>query len=362
MVPSSTPMKAQSFTAALGPYMWKTNNNQEAVLVRNPEYKDGSFDPALFPAANPDEIVEKFGIAPQQEATAVINGQADYMWDEVPGDQLNELAEKSPEQVKVNPSPFVDYAFLNTRVAPFNNKKAREAANYAANRAAYVNAAGGSRISSVSCQIIPAASKGYEPFCPWTANPAPNGEGEWSAPDLAKAKQLVKESGTEGESVQVSVQNSEKQLGEQFVDDLNSIGYKAEMKLLTPTAVYAYQQDSANEPQAGISYWQEVIGGGLSFINLLSCGSFHPNSDASSNLAEYCNKKIDAEIASIEELAVTDIKGAYAKMAKIDQELTLEAPWVTLFNHQDVDIVSSRLKNYVYNPLTQFLPDVASVE
>ncbi len=169
MVPSSTPMKVQSFTPALGPYMWKTNDNRESVLVRNPEYKDGTFEEALFPVANPDEIVEKYGVSAQQEATEVINGQADYMWDEVPGDQLNELATKSPEQVKINASPFVEYAFLNTKVAPFSSKQAREAINYAANRAAYVNAVGGERVASVSCQVVPASVKGYEPFCPWTA-------------------------------------------------------------------------------------------------------------------------------------------------------------------------------------------------
>ena len=362
MVPSSTPMKIQSFTPALGPYMWKTNNNQESVLVRNPEYKEGTFEPDLFPVANPDEIVQKYGVTPQQEATEVINGQADYMWDEVPPDQLNELVEKSPSQVKVNPSPFVDYAFLNTKVPPFNNLKAREAINFAANRAAYVNAVGGSRVASVSCQVVPASVNGYEQFCPWTANPAPNGEGEWSAPDLTKAKQLVKESGTEGESVQAVVPNNEKALGEQLVDDLNSIGYKAELKLLTPQAAYGFQQNSANEPQTGISFWQSSVSGGLVFVNLLSCNSFHPNSDASPNLAEYCNKEVDAKIASAERTAVTNLDKAYEEVAEVDKMLTTQAPWLTLYNVNDVDIVSARVKNYVYSPLSQFLPDVASVE
>ena len=47
--------------------------------------------------------------------------------------------------------------------------------------------------------MLPPGFPGYKPYCPYTKNPGTR----WSAPDLAKAKQLVKESGTAGQKVAV---------------------------------------------------------------------------------------------------------------------------------------------------------------
>ena len=88
-----------------------------------------------------------------------------------------------------NPQPATIALFLNTRVAPFNRLDVRRALNYAADRAAAVQVAGGPDVAQATCQILPPYFPGYRPYCPYTAG-ATN-QRRWTAPDLAKARALV---------------------------------------------------------------------------------------------------------------------------------------------------------------------------
>ena len=83
------------------------------------------------------------------------------------------------------------YIPMNTNMAPFNKLKARQAFNFAVDRNAAVKIFGGKNLASPSCQVLPPGFPGHKDYCPYTKNPGT----KWSAPDVAKAKQLVKESG-----------------------------------------------------------------------------------------------------------------------------------------------------------------------
>ena len=54
-----------------------------------------------------------------------------------------------------------------------------------------------------TCQVLPPSLPEYRPYCPFTLHPS--GAGTWSAPDLAKARKLVRASGTAGAEVRVEV-------------------------------------------------------------------------------------------------------------------------------------------------------------
>ena len=152
--------------------------------------------------------------------------------DQIPSDQLTQLnSAKYASQVHVNTLTADWYFALNTRTAPFNNLQARQAINYAANRSAYVKIAGGPSLAVPACQILPPNFPSYKAYCPYTTGT----QTVWSGPNLAKAKALVKASGTLGDKVVVDGTNDQvgTALAEQMVSDLNSIGYKASTQLLT---------------------------------------------------------------------------------------------------------------------------------
>jgi peptide/nickel transport system substrate-binding protein len=363
VVPASTSMKltGNKVPPGTGPYMWKSYNpNAEAVLVRNPYFH--VWNPAAQPAGYPNKIVEKYGQTISDEVTAVENGQADEVFDGdvIPADRLNELnSPKFASQVHVNPLTADWYFALNTKRPPFSNLQARQAINYAADRSAYVKIAGGPSLAVPTCQILPPNFPAYQPYCPYTAG---SDHTKWTAPDLAKARQLVKQSGTAGMKVVVNSASDEtdKALAQQMVSDLNAIGYKASLQLLTASIQYPFIQNSNNLGKWNVAWsdWYQDYPAPSDFLNvLLGCGSIHPGSDASPNIAEFCTPSIQAKINQAESMSLTNPSGANSIWAQVDHADTNQAPWVDLFNPKQIDFLSSRVHGYQWNPQWYILID-----
>jgi peptide/nickel transport system substrate-binding protein len=361
-VPGNTPLKnmGNNVPPGTGPYMWKSYNpNTEAVLVRNPYFH--VWNAAAQPEGYPNEIIEKYGLQVSDEVTEVENGQADEVFDgdQIPSDDLSTLnSPKYAGQVHVNTLTADWYFALNTRRPPFNNLRARQAINYAANRSAYVKIAGGPSLAAPACQILPPNFPSYKPYCPYTTGP----QTVWTGPDLAKAKALVKASGTAGDHVVVDGTNDQvgKALVEQMVSDLDSIGYKATPQLLSGSIQYPFVQNSANlgKWNVGWSAWYQDYPAPSDFLNvLLGCGSIHPNSDASPNIAEFCDKSIQAQINKAESEEATNPSGAAALWTAVDHEDTSQAPWVDLYNPKQIDFLSKNVHGYKWNPQWYILID-----
>ena len=178
-------------------YFASYDPNKQLVMKRNPYFKQWSKD--AQPDGYADEITESFGLTVEAQITAIENGQADWTLEAPPADRLNELGTKYASRCTSNPLTAFWYAPMNTNIPPFNNLKARQAVNYAINRNAAVKIFGGPQLASPSCQVLPPGFPGHQDYCPYTKNPG----AKWSAPDLAKAKALVKASGTAGQKVTV---------------------------------------------------------------------------------------------------------------------------------------------------------------
>jgi peptide/nickel transport system substrate-binding protein len=363
VVPGSTSPKltGNDVPPGTGPYMWQSYDpNKEAVLVRNPNFK--VWNPDAQPDGYPDKIVEKYGLQVSDEVTAVENGQADVVFagDTIPSDRLNELGTQYADQTHVNALTADWYFALNTKRPPFNNLQARQAINYAFDRKAAVQLAGGSSLAVESCQILPPNFPGYQQYCPYTANPAADGAGPWTGPDIEKAKQLVQQSGTSGMSVAVNTDGPDKPFGEQMVADLNKIGYKAKLVVLAGSIQYPFVQNSKNldKWQVAWSAWYQDYPAPSDFLNvLLGCGSIHPNSDASPNIAEFCDKGIQAKMDQALQTGVTDPDAANQLWAEVDHEVTDQAPWVNMYNPKQIDFLSKRVQGYQWSPQWYILYD-----
>jgi peptide/nickel transport system substrate-binding protein len=362
-VPSGTSLKltGNNVPPGTGPYQWKSYNpNTQAVLVRNPYFK--VWNATAQPAGYPNQIIEKYGAQVSDEVTAVENGQANEVFDgdTIPSSQLGQLnSTKFVSQVHVNTLTADWYWALNTRRPPFNNLQARQAINYAANRSAYVKIAGGPSLAVPSCQILPPNFPSYSPYCPYTAGSSTT---TWTAPDLAKAKALVKASGTAGMKVVVNgtTDQSGKALAEQMVSDLNAIGYKATTQLLAMSVQYPFVQNSSNSGKwnVGWSAWYQDYPAQSDFLNvLLGCTTIHPGSDASPNIAAYCSPSTQAQINQAESLEATDPAAAAKLWTQIDHADTNAAPWVNMYNPKQIDFLSSNVHGYSWNPQWYILID-----
>jgi peptide/nickel transport system substrate-binding protein len=362
VVPANTSPKltGNNVPPGTGPYMWKSYNpNTEAVLVRNPYFKVWS--KIAQPAGNPNEIIEKYGLQVSAEVTQVQNGQAQEVFDgdQIPSDQLTTL--NSPQyasQVHVNTLTADWYMALNTTKPPFNNVLARQAINYAANRSAYVKIAGGPSLAVPACQILPPNFPSYKAYCPYTTGP----QTVWSGANVAKAKQLVQQSGTKGDTVVVNSTNDQvgTALAEQMVKDLQSIGYKATTQLLTASNQYPFVQNSANSRKWDVAWsaWYQDYPAPSDFLNvLLGCGTIHKNSDASPNIAEFCDKSINNLINKAEADGSTNPTEAASLWTQVDHMDTQQAPWVDLYNPKQIDFLAKNVHGYEWNPQWYILID-----
>jgi peptide/nickel transport system substrate-binding protein len=364
-VPQSSPNEDVGNKAlpGTGPYMTESYSpSGEVKLVRNPNFKEWSKE--AQPDGLPDEIVQKFGASVSSQVTQVANNQADWLFSgqTIPADRLPELSSKYADRVHVNALTADWYFALNTQIPPFNNLKARQGVNYATDRNAIVKIAGGPQLAVPTCQILPPNFPAYEPYCPYTKNA---GSGNlYNGPDFAKGQQLVDESGTKGMSVTVNTttDENEKNLGLYFVSLLNKLGYKAKLQALAPGPQYPYVQNSKNKVQIGWSAWYQDYPAPSDFLNvLLGCDNYNPGSDASPNIAEFCDKAIQAKIDQALKVGVTDPDAANKIWTEVDHDMTDAAPWIDLYNPKQIDFLSDRVKGYTWSPQWYLLLDQMSV-
>ena len=330
-----------------GPYMISSYDpNRALVMTRNPHFKEWSRD--AQPQGYPDEIQETFGLTVEAEVTAVQNGQADWVFDPPPADRLNEIGSKFANQVHVNSLTAMWYLAMNVNIAPFNNPKARQAVNWALDRAAAVSLYGGSNLAQPVCTFLPPGFPGHVDDCQYTKG----GGKTWKAPDVDKAKQLVQESGTAGQEVTLITQDDEvnKAVGENVQSMLNAIGYKATLKPISANIQFTYIQNTNNNVQISLTSWYQDYPAASDFLNvLLGCGSFHPGSDSSINIAGFCDKTIDAQMQDALMTERTSMDDANKKWAEVDKAVMTASPTAPIFTPKLVDFVSKRVGNYQFS-------------
>ena len=365
VLPAGTPARDTGThpLPATGPYeIQRYQPNQDMVFVRNPDFHQWSAQ--AQPAGYPNRMYLKIGLPLEDATTEVEKGEADWMYDTPPSDRLGSLAAQYPSQIHINPTTQVYYMAMNVRVAPFNNLKVRRALNYAVDRAAVVGLEGGTRLAQPTCQILPPKFPAYSPYCPYTADP---GSGHWTAPNLARAKQLIAASHTAGQSVTVESlpDDTSKNISLYFVSLLDRLGYHTSLKTLTPSVEYPYVQDSRNKAQISLSYWSPDYNAASDFLNVsVGCAGFHAGSTASPNLSEFCDPAIQRMTARALTVQEHDQAAADPLWTKIDRATTDQAPEVPLFVANKLDLVSKRLGDYEFNPSVtgRFIIDQAWVK
>ena len=345
-VPATTPL-TETHTKPLpgtGPYMIAGYRpDHRLVLRRNPYFHEWS--KAAQPDGYPDRIVFAIGGTPDAAMNDVVAGEADAFstaQSETPpsASRLAAVKLRHASQVHSNPQQATIALFLNTRLAPFNRLAVRKAINLAADRAAAVEVAGGSDVSQATCQILPPHFPGYRPYCPYG-----------KVPDLARARALVGASGTKGMKVKFYSWGDIGGLGPYAARLLRSLGYRVSIRTLGTGTFFATIADSRTHAQIGTTEWITDYPTAGGFFNpIFTCASFQPATTANSNDSEFCDPRIDRQIAQALRLEATDPDAARRIWERVDRETVDQAPWVPLVNPKEIDILSKRVGNYQYSP------------
>ena len=332
-----------------GPYKIARVSGTEVRFVRNPFFREWSH--AAQPAGNPGSIVWRAVPTVQDAVTAIKQGRADWLLGQIPAAQYQQLELRDPAQLHSSPQFAVEFLPFNTHLAPFNDVRVRQALNYAIDRGEIARLYGGPSFATPACQPIAPGLPGYRRYCPYTLHPGAGGS--WGAPDLARARQLVAESGTLGERVDVWGSPDEGFIPPSttayIASVLRELGYRVHVHLVPLAAIteamWQRMQVSvdgdwlANYPDPS-SYLPQFFG----------CGGGNSN-------GYYCSPALDLEMQQAETLELTDPSAASAVWEKVDRQLTDDAVWVPTVTLRDVELTSRRLRNYQYNPVWGFLAD-----
>jgi peptide/nickel transport system substrate-binding protein len=346
------------FLPGTGPYRVATfEPKREIRLVRNRHFRVWSRD--ARPDGYPAEI--RFHLSDDLEAglAAVESGRADWTslsTAGLPASRQRGVLTRHADRVHNDLSPGTFWVFLNTRVAPFNDLRVRRALNYAIDRRRLIELVGGESRLRPSCQMLPPNFPGYRPYCPFTRNPTR--AGFWSAPDMAKARELVAASGTAGARVDLVVPPFGLTVGRYLEDVLQRLGYDARMKVGKAEKVFASYGDSRARTQLGTSGWfADRLSASNFFRPLLTCDAFTPNSAANGNLFEYCNPRLDAKIEKATAAQSTDPARAARLWTQIDRMVVDQAVALPWANPRNAALVSKRVGNYQSHPLSGTLLD-----
>jgi peptide/nickel transport system substrate-binding protein len=323
VVPASTPQKDTENPppAANGPYYITSYNPSKSFTIkRNPHWKKNSI-PAL-PNGNPDTIQGTMTDDQSQSAQLVASGQ--YMYDEniLPVDRLAYYKKKYPDQIKFFTTPSTYYFFMNQRLAPFNNLKARQAVNYAIDRQQLVNLRGGLGVPTYN--FLPPSYPQYKKIKP---DPYPY--------NLQKAKQLVQQSGTAGQKVTIYTISDvavDLSTAEYLQSQLNKIGWKASLKPIAGANYFTIVGNQSTKAQIGFTDWFEDFPYPSDWFNILLNGQHitqvHNNNYGNVNVSSLNQQINHLDSLPPNQALSSSTNDAWAKLDKEFSDNAATAPYL----------------------------------
>jgi YVTN family beta-propeller protein len=340
------------FLPGTGPYMISQYRpNVSFTLVRNPYFRQWSY--AAQPAGYPSVIRFQRVASPAEQQSAVIAGRAD-LTNIGPGDQS--LATRYPTRVHPALTLATIYLFLNTRQPPFTSIKARQAVNYAIDRARMLqlfHLAPGQGVTA--CQIFPAGFPAHQSYCPYTTGPK---DGGWHGPDVEKARRLTKDSGMTNTPVTLWFFKDlgDRTVGSYLLHLLKDLGYRAKLHIVSLEQMFTTINNSRNKVQIGLVAWgADFPTASTFFLPILSCRSLTMDPSNSANYAKFCDPHVDRLASEAQARQLTDPGAARRLWARVDRIITDQAPWAPVINEASTVFVSTRVGNYQesaqYGPL-----------
>jgi YVTN family beta-propeller protein len=355
VVPAGSPSTmATEPLAGTGPYRIASFVPGESlVLERNPYFH--VFAPDATPDGYPDRFEITLGRDGAQELTAVEQGDADVALppSPLPAQMVSQLELHYASQLHAESAGNIEYMFLNTSVPPFNNVDARRAVNEAVDRARLVDILGGPDAAVPTCQVLPPGFPGYQPYCPYGSRSSPAGTA--NEPDLTEAIDLIRRSGTRGQSVLVWAPANHAAAATYFAQLLNSLGYRAQPHIVGTrgsSEYYGAIGAPGTRAQIGWSAWMRDYTSADDFIRpLFSCsGIVAADPLLTSNYSRWCDPDLEAAIRAAELLQQEDPVAGAAAWASVDRMIVDRAVAVPYANNLALTLLSRRVGNHVVNP------------
>jgi peptide/nickel transport system substrate-binding protein len=285
---------------------------------------------------------DKVILLPMPEVTtrlaALRTGQVD--WIEVPPPDAIPVLRQAGLQIFLRSYPHVWPHSLNLKVAPWDNKLVRQAANYAIDREGICK-------SLLNDTCTPATGVVY-PGHPWFGNPK-----QTYTYDLQKAKELMRQAGYDGKRVKTSFLISTSGSGqmlplpmnEYVQENLREIGIDVELipiewNTLTVWVRKGFVEEHAQTGSMNVSF--NFVEPFSAFVRFFHSASLPPRS---LNVMNYINPEADRLIEAAE--ASFDPKGRDETLGKLHELVMDEAPWIFVVHDLNPRAMSPKVKGFV---------------
>jgi ABC-type transport system substrate-binding protein len=301
---------------------------QRLVFERNPDY---------FVKDMPH--IDKFTVEVGQEPLVALlrlqKGEVDIAGDGVPPAKFLEI-KNSPEGAEIivdGAQLHTGYITLNTKVAPFDNVKVRQALNMAINKERITRILNGR--ATAANQPLPPLMPGYDKTYTGYAF------------DVEKAKALLAEAGfPDGFETILYSTNTDPQprIAQAIQQDLAAVGVKAEVRALAQANVIAAGGTEGEAPMiwsGGMAWIADFPDASNFYGPILGCSGAV---QGGWNWSWYCNKDLDARAIAADSMS-DPAKAAerQAEWGKIFTDIMVDAPWIPVTNERRVVAKSPRM-------------------
>jgi peptide/nickel transport system substrate-binding protein len=261
------------------------------------------------------------------ETEDVLNNTDDLFdtGDSITPSLLPQIKSTAASRYKTIPVVQNFYFFLNVTEKPFNSQLVREAVDIAVDRRVLAKLSGGT--IQPGCFFLPPGMIGHPTGkCPYGINPD-------GAPDLAKAKALVKQSGDEGAAVTVYSEERvpRTQYCQYWASVLNSIGLKATIKPIADALYFPTIGTLKLHPQTGFADWDEDFPNPGDFYLLLDKRSITPTNGL--NYGQVDDPKIQNAIEKLDAQPAADLPKLAGDWMALD-EYTAKKAYDIVFGYQ----------------------------
>lgn len=319
--------------AGTGPYMVERfEPGQRAILTRNPNYwgkfADGSFDKAVF------EIVEDAVLA----QSMIESGEADWTYS-LPYENLEALKANPDLTVVSNPSFETLVGLYNTRKAPLDRPKVRQALSMAFPYDDVISA-GTAGLGSRAMGIIPAGIWGHD-----DAAPVPQ-------TDLEGARALLTEEGVVDTGLELVMTYAtgdalESVAAELWKANLETLGITLTLQPMNWEAQWQLAKaDPAAAQDIFVMYWWPTYVTPYDYLFNL----FHSEPSPNYNLGYYANADFDKLIDDANGLSGTDRAKAEQMFKDAQRKIVEDAAAVFILDRPNIHVIRSDIKGYVDNP------------
>jgi peptide/nickel transport system substrate-binding protein len=324
-VPANTPPTIlNGKIPGTGPYRFSSfDANRGFTMVRNRYFKKTKYIPRGTPNRIEVALVGDANTAVQR----VINGQADYTNAAIPPDRIASVKRRGNLILRDTANTY--YFWMNTREAPFNKLRVRQAVNYAIDRGALQRIVWGG-LGRTTQNILPPTYPSYRKLRLYSHN-------------VAKARQLINQAGAKGAKVTVWTRQVSDAVdaAQYYTSVLNSIGLDAKLNALPRATYYTTIGNVNTHAQTGWARWLEDYPHPLDWFDVLLNGNRITNQD-NNNYAWYSNRKTNSAIEGLKKAQVLT-PAVNDRWAAVERQIMQQAPWAPWSNRVFPEFFSKKM-------------------